>query len=247
MKKNNCVILAGGKATRLGKICEKFPKALLELGGSSILESQIEWLRNSFTENIIVSTNTVGNKKLIESALSKDNINNTKVLVNTLHAKGSLWGLLGAIELLKLDEVIFSFSDIHFSKSEMTDIPNDGPWLTGHWTSEIEEIKKGGVIKPNAERKAEKLYYKQVPEGLNKVMTWSGLTKLTFKEVSLLRPFLERSNDDVPEEDFINFCIRKGSQFRLLETGPFININSPGDLIKGRNLYDTSNLSDQQQ
>ena len=41
MGKNNCIILAGGTASRFGETCEAWPKALLKIGQATNLENAI--------------------------------------------------------------------------------------------------------------------------------------------------------------------------------------------------------------
>lgn len=244
MKKTNCIILAGGQATRMGDASKGAPKTLLEVGGESILANQIKKIQRSITRNIIISTNTEINKGLIERNLKKNNLDNIEIIVNKLHEKGSLWGLLGAIEHLGEKKIIFCFSDIYFfDLDQRKPVRETTPWLSGYWSTSKKEISRGGVISSNSETgNATKLYYKKVPKNLEKAMIWSGLTKLTEKETSLIRFFLEANKDDTSEEDFINFCIDNGSKFTNLDTGLFTNINSYGDLIKVRRTHDKNNL-----
>jgi choline kinase len=244
MKNIKCIILAGGEATRLGSICKDFPKTLLEVGSEPILLSQIKRLRQDLTSEIIISTNNNKNKLLIELMLKKKGIRDIEVLANKLHNKGSLWGLLGAIEHFEEVDIIFCFSDIYFPSIEFAEPSlKEEPWVSGYWSESKEEILGGGVVETEKDNMmAKKLYYKNVPGGLNRALIWSGLTHLKDNEVQLLRSFLEINENDVPEEDFINYCINNGSEFKTIETGVFMNINSPADLTKARSVYDSNSI-----
>ena len=48
------VILAGGFGKRLRPLTESIPKPLVEIGGKTILERQIEWLGNNDVKEIIL-------------------------------------------------------------------------------------------------------------------------------------------------------------------------------------------------
>jgi NDP-sugar pyrophosphorylase family protein len=54
------VILAGGLATRLRPLTEKFPKALVEVAGRPFLERQIELLKRNEIENVILCVGYLG-------------------------------------------------------------------------------------------------------------------------------------------------------------------------------------------
>jgi len=49
------VILAGGKATRMRPFTDDRPKAMVEVGGLTIIERQIKWLQSNGIEQIVVS------------------------------------------------------------------------------------------------------------------------------------------------------------------------------------------------
>jgi len=50
-----CVILAGGLATRMRPITEKIPKSLIPVAGKPFIEHQLTWLRKHGVDDIILS------------------------------------------------------------------------------------------------------------------------------------------------------------------------------------------------
>jgi NDP-sugar pyrophosphorylase family protein len=63
------IILAGGKAERLGAAAEGRPKALVELAGKPLTAHQVELLARAGVERVIVSC-AAGNEELFEAALA---------------------------------------------------------------------------------------------------------------------------------------------------------------------------------
>ena len=63
------IILAGGKATRLGEVARGQPKALVPVAGRRLAEYQVEQLVRAGVERVIVSC-SAGQERLFEEALS---------------------------------------------------------------------------------------------------------------------------------------------------------------------------------
>lgn len=58
----NLLILAGGKATRMGNICEEIPKSLLEINGKTILERQLDLVKNIHISETIIAAHHLASK-----------------------------------------------------------------------------------------------------------------------------------------------------------------------------------------
>ena len=57
------VIMAGGKGTRIASITnDEIPKPMLTVGGKTILEHQIECLKKSGVDEVIIVTGHLGEK-----------------------------------------------------------------------------------------------------------------------------------------------------------------------------------------
>jgi MurNAc alpha-1-phosphate uridylyltransferase len=64
-----CVILAGGRGTRLGALTEDLPKALVDVAGRPFLEYQLELLRKRGVREIVLCVGYLGS--LVERAIGE--------------------------------------------------------------------------------------------------------------------------------------------------------------------------------
>jgi MurNAc alpha-1-phosphate uridylyltransferase len=58
---SQCVILAGGLATRLGPITAQIPKALIPVNGRPFLEYQLSWLKKNEVRDVVLCVAHLGN------------------------------------------------------------------------------------------------------------------------------------------------------------------------------------------
>ena len=63
------IILAGGKAERLGAAAEGRPKPLVQVGGRPLVAHQVAWLAEAGVERVVVSC-AAGDERLFETALA---------------------------------------------------------------------------------------------------------------------------------------------------------------------------------
>jgi len=108
------IIIAAGSATRLGKLTEKKPKALLEINGKSIIQRQIELFKKYNIDDIIIITGPhkefgIPNVTYVEDT----NYQNHDVLGSLMTASAFLNG-----------EVLTCYSDILFNEDILKQILN---------------------------------------------------------------------------------------------------------------------------
>ena len=202
---------------------------------------QFQLLRKNGIGEIIISTNNDANKKLFEVVVADSGLDNITVISNVLHKGGSLWGLQGALDYTGFDDTLFCFSDIYFFDFKKIAISTEiSPWLSYYKSEDL----RGGVIETDERYEfSKKLYYKTMPKRLKNAVLWSGLTHITKEEINLLPQFLKGSVADIPEEDYINYCIKNGSTFKTFDLGCFTNINSQVDLNMVRSINDPCYIS----
>ena len=108
------IIIAAGSATRLGKLTEKKPKALLEINGKSIIQRQIELFKKYNIDDIIIITGPhkefgIPNLTYVEDI----NYQNHDVLGSLMTASDFLNG-----------DVLTCYSDILFNEEILKQILN---------------------------------------------------------------------------------------------------------------------------
>ena len=101
------IIIAAGSAERLGSHTKELPKGLLDINGKSLLERQIQILKNKGIDEIIIIR---GPHK------EKFNIKNVKYVEDTEYEKHDvLWSLMAAKDEMD-GEIITTYSDILFDE-----------------------------------------------------------------------------------------------------------------------------------
>jgi NDP-sugar pyrophosphorylase family protein len=97
------VILAGGFGKRLRPLTESIPKPLVEIGGKTILERQIEWLGNNDIKEIILCIGFLKDKIIEYINNEKSNTISLKYVIEK-EPLGTGGALLNSKELLKGEE-----------------------------------------------------------------------------------------------------------------------------------------------
>ena len=97
------VILAGGFGKRLRPLTESIPKPLVEIGGKTILERQIEWLGNNDVKEIILCIGFLKDKIIEYINNEKNNTISLKYVIEK-EPLGTGGALLNSKELLKGEE-----------------------------------------------------------------------------------------------------------------------------------------------
>lgn len=107
------IILAAGQGTRLKKYTKALPKGMLEFGGKTLIERQIEQYRQCGIDKIIVVRGYEADKIAYENIQYYDNQDylNTNMVVSFLCARPEFD-----------EDVILSYSDILFSKKMLKEM-----------------------------------------------------------------------------------------------------------------------------
>lgn len=100
------LILAGGLGTRLGKYAENLPKCMLEFGGKSLIQRQVETYRKAGIDDIVIIR-----KYLAE----KIDIPNVRFIDETNYETHMVVGLFEARKEFT-DDIILSYGDLLFEQ-----------------------------------------------------------------------------------------------------------------------------------
>ena len=109
------IILAAGQGTRLKKYTENLPKGMLNFGGKTIIERQIELYRKCGVDRIIVVTGFAADKIGYEGVTyyKNEEFADTNMVYSLMTAKAEFD-----------DDVILSYSDILFSEEMLRGMMN---------------------------------------------------------------------------------------------------------------------------
>lgn len=109
----NCVILCGGKSSRMGE-----NKIFLPFGNTSLIIYQYKKLSKNF-QNIFISSKNIYLDS-IKSIFQKENINiENKILIESDELYSPLFGIKNAFEILKKENIFFISCDAPFIESRV--------------------------------------------------------------------------------------------------------------------------------
>lgn len=107
------IILAAGMGTRLGKYTKDLPKCMLEFNGKTLIERQVDILKDSGISDIVIVT---GYEK------DKIKISGVKYYNNSLYAKTNMVETLFCAENEMDDEIFVCYADIIYEKRIIMEI-----------------------------------------------------------------------------------------------------------------------------
>jgi len=226
------IIIAAGKATRLLPLTKETPQCLLKLGNKTILEKQIELIKNSGIEDITLITGYLSEK--VEKFCNKLKI---KTLFNPFYeVSGMALTLWVAKEELK-DGFVFLYSDVLFDPKIVEDLlKNKGDICLAIKKDGLREeaekvIEEDMVIKSISKRKEDKENGEFI--GIAK-FSEHGAEKLIRELNTIAKSDLSASFIDV-----IDSLIKKGEAIKAysIEDLPFIDIDFPNDLERAIKIF----------
>ncbi|TKJ17338.1 hypothetical protein CEE44_02275 [Candidatus Woesearchaeota archaeon B3_Woes] len=227
------IILAAGKSTRLLPLTKDIPQCLLKVYNKTILEEQIESLKSSGINDIVVIIGYLSEK--VEEFCKKKGI---KTLFNPFfEVSGMAMSLWVAKEELKKG-FIFLYSDVLFDAKIIQDLLTDKTDIclaikkNGLREEAEKVIEKQGIIKRITKSKLDKEngefigIAKFSPNGTTKLI--KELNNLAKKDLNI--SFISALDNLINKGEEINACDIKDAKF--------IDIDFPEDLEKAKKLFE---------
>lgn len=106
----SAVIIASGRATRLGDICKYKPKCLLPFDGVPFLRYVIFWLLNNGISDIVVTGSLVSHAELIEDEI-RNNFSSSVKLVVERYPKSTVQSAYVGISQVKCENTLLLTAD----------------------------------------------------------------------------------------------------------------------------------------
>jgi len=115
------IIIAAGMGSRLGKLTKDIPKCMLKVAGKSMLERQVEVLRNKGIDDIIVVKGYKGDKIDLPGITYVENLDweNNNILASLFYAEKYMDG-----------GFIFSYSDIIYDGQIVEKLLTDNTYIS---------------------------------------------------------------------------------------------------------------------
>jgi len=230
----DAVILAAGRGTRMGDL--ETPKCLIDLGGTKIIDYQINCFKEMGVENIFVVTGH--NSEMISNHLD----NKVTLIENPDYATtNNLYSLWVAKKILKNDFICI-YSDLFFHKQILQNCINNEDEVCLVIEKNIRDETMRVKIKGNYIIEVNKVIPINSASG-----NFIGLAK--FKKESIGSLFLEISkltsqhNLNAYYTSAIESMIKKGKKIGFVETNnlPWMDIDEKHEIQKAKQIYQKIN------
>jgi molybdopterin-guanine dinucleotide biosynthesis protein A len=235
-------ILAGGQASRMGRLGQFYTKAALAVYDCPLLVRLLDQARSAGCPEIIISTGPSHFYQLDELITSYRRTANSAIgtaqsnvrLVSTdAHQEGSLEALSVVLEQVTTRRCVMCLGDIFFLGNPF--VPLAGWAISGEICLGVadavlpEDLTQGGLVLPVGQR-VEAIIEQPRPDA-NAGMRWSGMALFCTVLAVNLKQFLADAPHGSPEGDFFAFCLEQGQQVMAVPGPDFVNVNSPEHLL----------------
>ena len=218
------IFIAAGQGSRLGDITKDLPKPLIDVNGKSIIQRQIDLLRQNNIHEIIIVT---GYKK------EKFTFENIEYVHNPLYREQEQVGSLMSARSKFTDDILVMFGDIIFDEKILQQILN----------SKGEIIKDGKVIQISAKNIEVK--------NDNDIGELLGLMKLSTKGSEILIEQYEKLENSHTGKFHDAASLKKAKFVDILQElislgiiitpvyieGKWCEIDTPYDLKRAKNIF----------
>lgn len=244
------IILAAGKGTRLHPYTKKTPKVLLKMGNKTILERNIEIVRDKFKKkevHIIVGHNANEVKRYLESGqdLGVDIIYHQ--ISEEDIKKGLIYALLQLRTIIKRYFLVLMGDEVYFNPDHEKMIEEMGSKEKFDIFCMIKEANSPEEIFKNysvATCDDNITALKEKPEKLINNYTGLGTIACSVNILDLFEAELAKSNKR-HFIDLLNYGIQNGlTAYYFLSHCDYFNINNKDDLFLARYFYRSQKIND---
>lgn len=222
MNKKLHIILAGGKATRLGILSKGVPKAIMPLGNTTLLHRQVSQSLLAGNNQILIATSDTFANQIKKSI---DGYHQVKVISKTNSPKGPLFTLHNILKRLNPETIIIlTLGDIYFCHNPFNKLnikaSNNKIYLAGAKAFHPKDLSLGGIVFTEGS-KVTSIIKASIPNNKNGYK-WSGTAVFKASIDSKLAQFLNDNKNEL--EDFFEYC-RLSNNISFIEIPDFINVN----------------------
>ncbi len=222
------IILAGGKASRLGYLSKGVPKALMPLGNTTLLHRQVQQSIQNGSNNITIATNELFYNQIKRSL---EDYSRVEVVYKTNDEKGPLSTLRNLLKNIDPDTIVLlTLGDIYFRDNpfDKFDVEINGKqiYLAAAKAFHSKDLSLGGIVFTDGSE-VTSVIKKAIPKNKDGYK-WSGTALFKAEIKQYLERFLEFDKREI--EDFFEYCRQLGYKTSLIEIPDFINVNNSEDL-----------------
>lgn len=231
-----CIVLAGGRSTRIGGVGEFLPKSVFPVSGTdTLLTRNLRWLLRAGYRRIFVSTSPDLHDILTHVTLAftrVERVPDVTVLANPSHALGPVHALAAAVNMAAASakSVLYCLADVYFLAdpfSGVTGSPQREDVVFTHRVETDEHLRRGGIVLVD-EGECRRFYVRAedcTPDLGHAIRIWSGMAVLGGRILKELQSYVVQRRDGV-EEDFLNACLSEGCRIEETIVPDFVNVNT---------------------
>ncbi len=238
--KTSAVILAASRGEELGDLTLKKPKAMLDVGGKSVLTRIVDSYNSAGIKKICIVT---GYKPESFDLPNLNYVRNSK-----FNETGEVFSLSQALgNLKKIDDLIVSYGDVIFKKFIPLMLMDSNAGFSivadSNWQKNFNNQREADFIScnygPGREFTGKNIFLSNIKSDMKKKnidAEWMGLIKISKNKIKAFSSAVDSvlsKNVNAQIPDLLNYLVKQNHKIEVIYTsGHWIDIDSLDDLIK---------------